>query len=235
MTADLDRACQSRMLFRAARAGVLSSHSAKLPGFPYGSALPLVTDHSGRPVVLISHLAEHTRNLVADNRASFVVFDSADDCRQQRVRRSSAMPSRYQSPAIWRRAICASFPHHAQYLDIGGFAFWRIEPQQIRFIEGVGSLHWIEGSRYVEDAGEWLQLEASIIEHMNADHRDAILAYCAHVHDIRPQQAEMIGFDCDGFDVRAVDRLLRFQLPQAVHTADEARAALIALARESRA
>lgn len=235
MTADVDRARQSRMLFRGARAGVLSSHSAKLSGFPYGSALPLVTDHSGRPVLLISHLAEHTRNLVADNRASFVVFDSVDDVQAAARATLVGHAEQISEPGAVAVRYLRFFPHHAQYLEIGGFAFWRIEPQQIRFIEGFGSLHWIAGSRYVEDEAAWADLEASIIEHMNADHRDAILAYCEHVYDIRPQQAEMIGFDCDGFDVRADKRLLRFQLPQIVHTADEARAALIALARESRA
>ena len=71
--AGIDRARQARELFRGARSGVLSSHSIKFPGYPYGSALPHVTDHAGRPVILVSHLAEHTHNLEADGRVSFLV------------------------------------------------------------------------------------------------------------------------------------------------------------------
>src|SRR5450432_4278579 len=75
----VDRARQARELFRSARSGVLSSHSTKFPGYPYGSALPHITDHGGRPVVLISHLAEHTHNLEADGRVSFLVSDAGED------------------------------------------------------------------------------------------------------------------------------------------------------------
>jgi putative heme iron utilization protein len=79
-----------------------------------------------------------------------------------------------------------------------------------------------------------LDAEGSILEHMNQDHRDALLAYCRHARGSEPQRVEMIGIDCDGFDVRADDRLLRFAFERPIATASEARAALVALARTSR-
>ena len=234
LTASSIRARQARELFRGARSGVLSSHCIKFPGYPYGSALPYVTDHAGRPVVLVSHLAEHTHNLEADGRVSFLVSDAGPDLQaNSRAALLGDAHSMEDATAIRERYL-RFFPEQARYLELGGFRFWVVDPFQIRFIEGFGSLHWIAGERYVAAPGEVPAAEGSILEHMNHDHRDALLAYCRHVHGSEPQRVEMIGIDCDGFDVRADDGLLRFAFEQPIATASEARAALVALARESR-
>jgi len=232
--AAIDRARQARELFRAARSGVLSSHSSKLPGYPYGSALPHVTDHWGRPVVLISHLAEHTHNLEADPRVSFLVSDSGPDLQASSRATLVGNAHAVENPAEIPTRYLRFFPEHARYLEIGGFRFWAIEPVQVRLIEGFGSLHWIAGEHYLAQPGEIPDVETSVLEHMNQDHGDALLAYCRHAHGIDPQQVTMIGMDCDGFDLRAGDGMLRFRFPSAIATSAQARAALVALARDSR-
>jgi putative heme iron utilization protein len=230
----INRARQARELFRAARSGVLSSHSTKFPGYPYGSALPHVADHWGRPAILISHLAEHTHNVEADRRVSFLVSDAGPDL--QASSRAALLGDAHpiEDDEVIRARYLRFFPEQAQYLELGGFRFWAIEPVQIRFIEGFGSLHWIAGERYLGTPGEVPDAEPSILEHMNQDHRDALLAYCRHAYGSEAQRIEMIGIDCDGFDVRADDRLLRFAFDQPIANATEARAALVALARVSR-
>jgi heme iron utilization protein len=232
-TAGIDRARQARELLRAERSGTLSSHSAKLPGYPYGSALPHITDHQGRPVVLISHLAEHTRNVEADGRVSFLVSGSGPDL-QASPRAALVGDARPldTEPALQTRYL-RFFPEHAQYLEIGGFRFWTVEPVQVRLIEGFGSLHWIAGNAFLANPGEMPAIEASVLEHMNHDHHAALVAYCRHAYSLQPQQVEMIGIDCDGFDVRADDRVARFRFERPVTTAAQARGALVALAREA--
>jgi len=123
----IDRARQARELFRTLRSGVLSSHSTKLPGYPYGSALPYATDHAGRPVLLISHLAEHTHNVGADARASFLVADLGPDV-QTSARATLLGNARQVVDAALEERYLRFFPEHARYLKIGGFAFWTIEP-----------------------------------------------------------------------------------------------------------
>lgn len=229
-----DRARQARELFRASRSGTLSSHSVKLPGYPYGSALPHIVDACGRPVVLISHLAEHTHNLEADARSSYLVVAPGAD--MQAASRATLVGNARRlanSPAIEERYL-RFYPEHARYLDIGGFSFWTIEALQVRFIEGFGSLHWLPGQQYLAQAEEITQLEPSLLQHMNADHQVALLAYCQQRYGVRPQTVRMIGFDCDGFDVRADERVLRFALAEPVFEAQQARAALMALADASR-
>jgi hypothetical protein len=220
---------------RTHRSGVLSTHSVKHPGYPYGSALPHVTDHAGRPVVLISHLAEHTRNLEADPRASFIVCASRPDLQAQpRVTLLGET-----KPAADQEALAARylrfFPEHDQYLQIGGFRFYVLEPAQIRYIQGFGGLHWIAGESYLAAGADAIaQAEESVLEHMNTDHRDALRAYCGATHGVDPQSVEMIGVDCDGFDVRADGHLLRFTFEQPLASPAQLRPVFIALAKASR-
>lgn len=230
-----ERARQARELFRAARSGVLSSHSVKLPGFPYGSALPHVTDHEGRPVILVSELAEHTHNIETDSRVSFLVSASGPALQASPRAALLGRARTLDAGAGLRARYLRFFPEHAQYLDMGGFCFWSIEPAQVRLIEGFGSLHWVPGDAYLASPGEVPELETSVLEHMNRDHRDALLVYCRHAHGMAPQQAEMIGIDCDGFDVRSDSQLLRFRFEQSITTGAQARAALAAQARAARA
>jgi putative heme iron utilization protein len=227
------RARAARMLVRRHRSGVLSSHSLKFAGYPYGSALPHATDHAGRPVVLISQLAEHTRNLEADARASLIVCESGADLQAQpRVTVLGTTHPVADAARIERRYL-RFYPEHAQYLTIGGFRFFALEPFQVRYIQGFGGLHWIAGESYL--APEALRdAEEEILAHMNRDHPDALRAYCRHVHDVDAQDPQMVGFDCDGFDVRAGERLLRFDFAEPVLDAGQARAALVELAQKSR-
>ena len=226
-------AIQARELFRAARSGVLSSQSVKFPGFPYGSALPHVTDHQGRPVVLISHLAEHTHNVEADSRVSFLVSSSGPEL--QASSRAALLGHAHVLEAdtgIQERYL-RFFPEQARYLEMGGFRFWTIEPLQVRLIEGFGSLHWIAGDAYLANPGELPGLETSVLEHMNRDHGEALISYC-RAQGMEPQQVEMIAIDCDGFDVRSEKRILRFKFEKTITTGAQARAALAALARAGR-
>ena len=220
---------------RSHRSGVLSTHSAKHPGYPYGSALPHVTDHAGRPVVLISHLAEHTHNLEADPRASFIVCAQGPDLQAQpRVTLLGETRPVADQEAIAARYL-RFYPDHEQYLQIGGFRFFALEPLQVRYIQGFGGLHWIAGDSYLAaDTTAMAEAEPSVLEHMNADHRDALREYCRATHAIEPNDVEMIGVDCDGFDVRADGSLLRFAFEEPVAAPAQLRAVFIELSRKSR-
>jgi len=229
----MTRAREARQIVRTHRSGVLSTQSSKLPGYPYGSALPHVTDHLGRPVILISHLAEHTHNIEADARVSFIVHSTGVDLQAQpRTTVVGEARAITDTEAIARRYL-RYYPDHTQYLQIGGFRFYVIEPVQVRFIQGFGGLHWISGERYLAPA-DLTQAEASILEHMNQDHGEALHTYCSYVHGIEALDAQMIGIDCDGFDVRADGQMLRITFAETVTNPVQVRNALIALADEAR-
>jgi len=228
----MQRGREARMLVRRHRGGVLSTHSLKCPGYPYGSALPHVTDHAGRVLLLISHLAEHTHNLEADARASFIVCDTHTELQAQPRATLLGEARIVEEVGRVERRYLRLYPEHERYLQIGGFRFYALEPAQVRFIEGFGGLHWIAAGSYLAPTA-MAECEEDIVAHMNQDHADALRAYCKHLHGFEPSVCEMVGIDCDGFDLRAQGRLLRCDFREPVLGPGQARAMLVALAREA--
>lgn len=230
-----DLGAEARRFVRGQHNGVLSTLSQKVAGYPFGSVAPFILDHAGRPVILISELAEHTRNLMADPRASLIVQPFTPDMQEagrvtlvgnaQRLSDKDALGPRY----------LRHFPKAEAYLAMHDFAFWVIEPVRIRYIGGFGRIHWVEPSAYLLGNTALADAETGILTHMNTDHAHTLLDYCLHVHGVRAQSAQMIGIDPDGFDVRADERVLRFDFPVPVPDAQAARAALVDLARRCRA
>jgi len=226
---------EARRLTRGQTQGVLSTLSQRVEGHPFGSVAPYVLDHAGRPVILISDLAEHTRNLQADPRCSLIVQPFSPDMqvagRVTLVGRAVRLP---EKDALGPRYL-RYHPQAEGYFAMHDFAFWVIEPKRIRYIGGFGRIHWIEPEAYLLPEGPLAGQEADILAHMNADHLHNLVAFCRHVHGVEVERAEMIGIDPDGFDVRADDRLLRFEFPMTISDAQQARAALVDLARQCRA
>lgn len=231
--AGTDRGAQARRLLRRFRAGVLSTQSLKLPGYPYGAALPFCTDSRGRVVVQISHLAEHTRNAERDGRVSFTVSPMGADLQSGERQSVLGDLAPVDEPRVAERFL-RFFPEGRRYLAIGGFRFWRLEPRQVRLIAGFGSLHWLDGAHMLAADSTLTDAEADVVDHMNADHAHNLRDYCRHVHGVSPASAEMAGIDCDGFDVRADGALLRFEFERPVADAGAAREQLVALARAAK-
>lgn len=225
----------ARRFVRAQSSGVLSTLSQRVAGFPFGSVAPFVTDHAGCPVILISALAEHTRNLDADPRCSLIVQPYSPD--MQVTGRATVVGNAVRladKEALGPRYL----RHHPQaeaYFAMHDFAFWRIEPARVRWIGGFGRIHWVEPENYLLAEGPLAGQEADILAHMNADHGHNLVAYCRHVHGVETDAAEMIGIDPDGFDVRTGGRVLRFDFPSPVADAQQARVALVELAKAAQA
>lgn len=226
---------EARRFTRSQHSGVLSTISRRVDGFPFGSVAPFILDHAGRPVILISTLAEHTKNIDADPRVSLIVQPYSPDMqvtgrvtvlgRAEKLADKSELGSRY----------LRFHPQAADYFAMHDFSFYRIEPVRVRWIGGFGRIHWVEREDYLLPPSPLAEQEDGILAHMNADHVDNLRAYCRHTHGVDPFSAEMIGIDPDGFDVRTDTRVLRFDFDAPVTDALRAREALVALAQVTRA
>lgn len=231
-----DAAAEALTFLRRTRSGVLSTHSRRFEGYPFGSVAPFVLDHDGHPLILISTIAEHTRNIQHDPRVSLIAFDPAGPDMQAGARLTllgDAVPADKQEGALRSRYL-RYFPQAAQYFDMHDFLFHRIRVHQARYIGGFGNIHWIPGDALRPAPNQLAAQEAGIVAHMNADHVDSLRAYCRHLHAIEANSVEMAGIDCDGFDLRADGVLLRCDFETPIHDAQSARAALVALSRASR-
>ncbi|MEW5892003.1 MAG: DUF2470 domain-containing protein [Pseudomonadota bacterium] len=225
---------EARRFVRGQQNGVLATLSQRLPGYPFGSVAPFVLDQQGRPVILISSLAEHTRNIGADPRVSLIVQPFSPDMQEAGrvtlVGRAERLPDKDALGPRYLRYL----PQAAAYFALHDFAFYRIEPERIRYIGGFGKIHWIEAAAYLAPAYALAEAEAGILEHMNRDHADALLDYCRHFQGVTPQAVEMIGIDGDGFDLRADGRILRFDFSEPIVDAAGARQALVEMVQRCR-
>ncbi len=225
---------EARQFVRGQHSGVLSTLSQRLGGYPFGSVAPFILDHAGRPVILISDIAEHTKNIVADPRVSLIVQPYSPDMQvngrvtivgeARRVDAKESIGPRY----------LRFHPQAETYFAMHDFQFYRIEPLRIRYIGGFGRIHWVEPAAYLCPDSPLAEQEDAIVAHMNADHGDNLRAYCSHVHAVETSAATLLGIDPDGFDVRADSGELRFSFAQPVNDAQAARQALVALAQAAR-
>lgn len=229
-----DKAFNARALVLHRNFGVLSTISLDVPGYPFGSVTPYCVDQSGHLILYISHIAQHTRNIAADPRLSLTVVDedagSADQQARGRVT-YIANGSRIQDEADLSAAASRYFryfPSSRQYERTHDFSFFRLEPVRIRFIGGFGEIYWIEPADFVVKNPFSPAQEVQIVEHMNRDHADALKHYCRGV------EAVMAGIDSEGFDVLAAGRRVRFDFDAPIHNMNEARQALVAMAKQDR-
>lgn len=245
----MNLAAEAKQFLRSTRSGVLSSFSVKFTSYPFGSVMPFVLDHNCQPIMLISTIAEHTKNIIANPKISLLVFQSnhlksAEDLHANgRLTLIGEAVQIDKADADLMARYCRYLPESTGYLAMHDFQFYRINIHQARYIAGFGKMGWLAGDELVdlkitEKMATIAQLETSMIEHMNADHADSLLAYCQHFQGVIPSHVNLIGVDCDGFDVEAVIendiKILRFTFDSPIFDANSARMAFIALSKVAR-
>jgi len=226
----MDKVRTARELFFKKSFGVLSTISLDVPGYPFGSVTPYCVDQSGQPIVYISHIAQHTRNIIADPRVSLTVVDEDTNSDDVQARgRVTCIANARQLDESDQNSVKARyfryFPSAQKYDQTHDFAFFRLELVRIRFIGGFGQIFWLDPAEFAAINPFSAAQELQILQHMNNDHADTLARYCGGV------AATMIGIDSDGFDVIRSNKKLRFTFETPIHTLDDARQALIAMAR----
>lgn len=207
---------QARLMLRSHRHGVLSTLSKRFDGHPFGSIVPFLADHDGSLLILVSALAEHTRNILHDPRVSLIAHDPRDPDVQAQGRVTvlgEARPETERERAGQR--YVRYFPEAAALLQMGDFSFCRIIPAAIRYIAGFGKIHWVDMQDYaVPEAGAFALEEAHLLAELNAPRNDVLQRWLRR-HGIEVAEAQAIGMDCDGIDVCGDGKLLRLDFPEA--------------------
>ncbi|HSE96806.1 MAG TPA: DUF2470 domain-containing protein [Blastocatellia bacterium] len=236
-----------RALIEEERNGVLSTLSKRLRGWPFGSITPFALSATGEPLILISEIAEHTRNLRQDARASLIVQDTRALADPQAGARVTLIG--YAAPVAGpylddgRARYLKYFPNSASFFDAHDFSLFRIAATDVRYIGGFGEIYWLKGDDVIDASSASAidplarQVEP-ICEHMNRDHSDALILYASAFAGASAESARMIHIDSHGFDMVAVERgshrHLRIDFASPVTTADDVREAMIGLVRRAR-
>jgi putative heme iron utilization protein len=233
---------RARTLAARITTGTLCTLALDPEGYPYGSFVTVALD-AGDPVFLISDLAEHTKNLERDARASLMIAESgsADPLANGRVTLLGPCRRIAGDAASARRAFLASHPNAGYYADFKDFAFWKLNVESVRYIGGYGRMSWVDGTDWhAAEPDPLAPSAAAILDHMNADHAAALVLYCkAFSRATEASAATMTGIDRYGFEmsVRTEQgpRPVRVAFSKSIRTPEEARLELIAMAKTARA
>lgn len=233
-------------LLQAEHSGTLCTLSKKLDGWPFGSVVQYTLSDEGEPVILISEIAEHTRNLRHDARASLMMWDSrAVEDPQAGARATLIGHAIPVSPPLRdeaRRRYLEKFPNAAGYFAMHDFTLFQIKVSQVRYIGGFGEIHWVDWKDAALNPSSSADPVAPhvrrICDHMNEDHGDSLILYAAAFADTQADAAQMIHADSRGFDMIAVcegvHQHIRLDFPFPVSTPEEVRTAMVDMARRAR-
>ncbi len=223
---------QARALLLKEYRGVLSTHSKSMPGYPFGSVVPYCLDEQGRPLILISRIAQHTHNLQQDARCSMLVGErGAEDV--QAVGRVTVMAQAQKLTEEVDIEAAAQryyryFPESQSYHSAHDFDFWVLTPVRYRFIGGFGAIHWLDEVALANPfAGA---TESSMVNHMNEDHAKAIAHYVELAGLPQTEPATLVGIDSEGMHLRIGQALYWLGFAEPCNTPTQVRQALVQLA-----
>jgi putative heme iron utilization protein len=200
--------------------GVLSTHSLAEPGYPFGSAVPYCLDRRGLPLFLLSHLAQHTRNLDASSRCAFTVADGTEGDIQQSLRLTclgdcSQIPAEETAAA---ERYLRYFPDARMYLEALNFRMYRLHPLRFYYNGGFATARWLGRERILRTSDLSAGTEAALLEQVGrrwGAHLQARIAGGRY-----PTEAVLaVGIDPWGIDLRWGPRLRRIPFPQPLASA----------------
>lgn len=231
----------ARTLVRTARFGALAVLEPDT-GAPLASRVGVATDLDGTPLILVSGLSAHTGAILADPRCSLLLGEPGKGdplayprlslaCRAVRLERGSEAHLRAERRYLNRN------PKARLYVGLGDFAFFRLEIERAGLNGGFGKAYRLERAHLVLSGAATEALAASeqgALDHMNADHRDAIDLYARHFAGIDAEGWNLTGLDAEGMDLVLGDRTARVLFPEPLASAADLRSVLVAMAKAAR-
>src|ERR1700722_10092441 len=237
---DFDPAGLARSLLRRRRQGALAT---LMPGSgdPYCSLVNLASHPDGSPILLISRLALHTRNLLGDASISLMLDERAegDPLEGSRIMLAGrAEQADGDDVAILRRRYLNAHPSSEVFVNFKDFSFFRIRPASAHLVAGFGRIVDLKPEQFltdISDAVSLLEAEQGAVDHMNADHRDAMNLYATKLLGAKSADWRCTGCDPDGIDMQAGATMLRLDFPRRIVTPAALRQVLKQLADQARA
>lgn len=209
-------------------------------GAPFASLVVVATTSAGEPILLLSQLAVHTKNLSNDSRTSLLVVapggEGGDPLEGARLTLTGTVVAD-PDPAL-RRRFLARHEDASLYADFADFAFYRLALDGAHLVAGFGRIVDLTPADLLvdcTDATDLLDAETEAIAHMNEDHRDALELYATRLCGMTDGAWTATGCDPAGLDLRAGQDRARLDFPERVRTAGELRKTLATLADKARA
>lgn len=234
---EFDAVGTAKLLLRSIRAGALATLD-RASGFPFASLVTVATDHDGAPLLLLSRLSAHTRNLEHDPRASILLAQTGKGDPLAHPRLTVIGRAAIASETRVRARFLARHPKAALYAGFADFAFWRLEIEAAHLNGGFARAANLTADEIRTDlsgAEELAGIETSAVEHMNADHRDALGLYATRLARAPQADWRATGLDPEGLDLAAGDLTARIPFERRVTSGTDLRRLLKEMADQARA
>lgn len=222
--------------------GTLATNSTRHPGFPFASVMPYALTPEGVPLFLISGMAIHTQNLLADSRASLLVMQTGGDADPLGLQRATLLGNvrRLEDPGeSVRNVYLQRHPNARHWISFSDFSFFQLDVVEIYYVGGFGVMGWVQAQDFQSASVDPLaSVSAGIIEHMNRDHAEALRNITRRFGGLDALEAQMMSCDRLGFVVRVKTaegmKGTRIAFPEEVRSAEDARRVLVAMSKQSR-
>lgn len=231
----------AKRLMRTARSGALATNDAE-NGMPFASLVQVGTDLDGSPIILTSQLSVHTKLMEADPRCSLLLssIGKGDPLAHPRLTLQATaerLDREMDEAKSIRRRYLLQHPKAELYVDFPDFSFWRLKIASGSLNGGFGRAYRMTVDDLLTDMSEFFDFydfEAGAIEHMNAEHSDAVVLYATQLCGARGGGWHLIGIDPEGIQMAMGDEILRLPFPKLLTGPHEVRPMLIRLANEAR-
>jgi heme iron utilization protein len=225
----------ARQLLLKEYRGVLSTHSQAMPGFPFGSAVPYCLNEDGWPLILISRIAQHTKNIEADPRCSLLIAERGAEDVQATGRLTVLAEARPLTEPLAVEAAAERyyryFPESRGYHRVHDFDFWILQPVRWRYIGGFGAIHWLDEVALANPFAQADGGEGGMLDHMTSDHASAIAHYVERAGLPSNPETSMVGIDSEGFHLRIGQTIHWLAFPASCTNPGAVRQALVTMAR----
>jgi heme iron utilization protein len=234
-------AFEARRLVRAAASATLATQAA---GQPFASLVTPAAAPDLSPLLWLSTLSEHTRQLQAEPRCALLFAGRAAEANPQTAPRVTltgvAAPVPAGEAAALKARWLARHPYAALYAGFADFALWRVRIGGALLVGGFARAVRLKLAELLPDPTAVAAIgaaDAEIIGHVNADHPDALAAIATGLLGQAPGGAwRMVGVDVDGADLAGEDdRVCRLAFSRPVAGPAEVRAELVRAAGDGRA
>ena len=235
--APFDPKAAAKKLLREARSGALATLMTD-SGDPYCSLVNVATAADGSPLLLISKLAVHTKNILADARVSLMLDERKEGDPLQGARVMLMGRAERTDNEDDRRRYLAYQPEAEMFAGFGDFGFYRIVLSRAHLVAGFGRIVDLAAKDVLTDvsgADALLAAEPEVIAHMNADHRDTMRLYATRLRGASEGNWSCVGCDPEGLDLQSGRVGLRLPFPQRVTQTGVLRAVLKQMADRARA
>jgi len=236
-TPDFKPAVAAKKLLREGRSGALATLIPS-SGDPYCSLVNVATAADGAPLLLISRLAVHTKNILADPRVSLMIDErkEGDPLEGARVMLMGTAAATDDPDA--RRRYLERQPEAQMFAGFADFAFYRMTLKAAHLVAGFGRIVDLKPPDVltdVADAPELVAAEPEILAHMNDDHADAVRLYATKLLGAKDGAWRCVGCDPEGLELQLDRTALRLPFPQRVRAPGVLRQVLKQMVEQARA